>query len=333
MTSGLFAEWQPLYAERGIATFPVRNKRPAVKGYLQAGIRASQTFARQFPNEVAFGLACRKNRVTVVDIDSPDERLLVDALDDFGPTPFVVRSGSGNYQAWYRHNGERRRIRPDHRPIDILGDGFVVAPPSIGAKGNYTILTGSLDDLASLPTMRGDSVCLAGAKADRAYLPPARVEEGRRNSSLWQSCMRTAPQCGTFSELLETARQRNSEANCDPLPDLEVRQIAESAWSYETAGKNRFGCKRVVCEVTEIDVLLRRNPDAFLLLIVLRRHHYGGGFFVSNGMASTMSDRGWTRKRFAAARAYLVLSGVLQEVRPASREWGPALYRFKGGQF
>lgn len=154
MAVGLFAEWQPRYAERGIATFPVRNKRPAVKGYLKAGMRASQEFASKFPGEGAFGLACRNSGITVLDVDTPDERVLADAMSEFGPTPFVVRSGSGNHQAWYRHNGERRRVRPDHRPIDILGDGFVVAPPSIGAKGIYTILTGSLDDLAGLPAMR-----------------------------------------------------------------------------------------------------------------------------------------------------------------------------------
>ena len=39
-------------------------------------------------------------------------------------------------------------------PIDILGDGFVVAPPSLGEKGAYQIIQGSLADLADLPALR-----------------------------------------------------------------------------------------------------------------------------------------------------------------------------------
>ena len=35
MTRGLFAEWQPRYAEHGIATFPVRGKVPAIRNYLR----------------------------------------------------------------------------------------------------------------------------------------------------------------------------------------------------------------------------------------------------------------------------------------------------------
>jgi hypothetical protein len=34
----IFREWQPVYAERGIATFPVGDdKRPCTKGYLRLG--------------------------------------------------------------------------------------------------------------------------------------------------------------------------------------------------------------------------------------------------------------------------------------------------------
>jgi hypothetical protein len=153
--SGLYAAWQPQYAEHGIACFPVRNKVPAVKHYLKIGLRASGQFALKFANDDAFGFACKRARITVLDVDSPDEKLLDDALDRHGPTPVIVRSGSGNHQAWYRHNGEGRHVRPDPAlPIDILGDGFVVAPPSIGSKGQYQFISGTLDDLAGLPSLR-----------------------------------------------------------------------------------------------------------------------------------------------------------------------------------
>lgn len=129
---GVFAEWQPQYAERNIATFPVRDKRPAIRGYLKVGARGSSELAKKYPTANAFGFACEQAGVTVLDVDSPDEQIFADALAEFGHTPLLIRSGSGNHQAWYARNGERRRIRPNpDRPIDILGGGFVVAPPGL----------------------------------------------------------------------------------------------------------------------------------------------------------------------------------------------------------
>jgi hypothetical protein len=49
------------------------------------------------------------------------------AREQPGRTPIAVRTGSGNRQAWYRHNGEERLIRPEHdRPIDVLVGGVVI---------------------------------------------------------------------------------------------------------------------------------------------------------------------------------------------------------------
>ena len=148
-----FAEWQPIYAAHGLSTFPVRieagDKKPMVKNYLRAGRRYSDRLAQQFPDAQAFGFALgSRTKITVLDSDSNDDRILSDAMTRHGKTPLIVRSGSGNYQAWYRHNGEGRHIRPDPRlPVDILGGGFVVAPPSRGVKSAYQIIEGSLDDL------------------------------------------------------------------------------------------------------------------------------------------------------------------------------------------
>ncbi|WP_157726824.1 bifunctional DNA primase/polymerase [Qipengyuania flava] len=87
-----FGEWQPRYEEAGIATFPVRDKKPAVQGYLKAGLRASRQFAGRFAAEEAFGFACKRNNICVLDVDTPSEQTLCDALAKFGPTPIIVRS-------------------------------------------------------------------------------------------------------------------------------------------------------------------------------------------------------------------------------------------------
>ena len=74
--------------------------------------------------------------------------------EEFGRAPIVIRTPSGGHYLPYRHRGERRRIRPyPEKPIDIIGGGYVVAPPSRVAKGEYEIIRGSLDDLKNLPPL------------------------------------------------------------------------------------------------------------------------------------------------------------------------------------
>jgi hypothetical protein len=89
-----------------------------------------------------------------------------------------------------------------------------------------------------------------------------------------------------------------------------------------------------VVDIAEVGDLLTKYPDAFALLLILRRHHSGARqtFAVANAMAATMPGGGWPTKRFAAARRCLEELGVLEQVRPASRASGAAIYRFKGRQ-
>ena len=326
---GAFPEWQAIYAALGLATFPVEGKRPAVRGYLKVGLAASRQLAIKFHQADAFGLACRKNCIAVLDIDAPDERLLADMMAEVGPSPFVVRSGSGNFQAWYRHSGERRRVRPNpDRPVDILGDGFVVAPPSRGSNGNYKIIQGTLDCLANLPEMRSPA-SLAGTIGHTTQ----RVPIGRRNDNLWRECMAHARDCRSISDLMEVAVTLNRTALYEPLPDDEVMRVVASAWAKELAGENWFGRGgQVVVSAAEVDELLRQDPDAFVLLTVLRRHHWGRSFAIANAMAATMPGGGWRRQRFASARRNLEARGLIQQLRAASKLNGPAVYKLKGGQ-
>src|SRR6516164_10202458 len=157
MSAGVFQTFQPQYAAHRIATFPVVDKRPAVRGYPRIGLRASAELASKFVDATALGFMCgRRSRVTVLDIDTSDERLLTDAFSRHGATPIIVRTASGKFHAWYRHSNERRRIRPwgDDLPIDLLGSGgFVIAPPSTTGRGSYEFIHGGLHDVTKLPRM------------------------------------------------------------------------------------------------------------------------------------------------------------------------------------
>ncbi|MGO4619059.1 bifunctional DNA primase/polymerase [Ensifer sp. 2YAB10] len=335
---GAFAEWQPQYAAHGIATFPViidgKDKRPAVSGYLKLGSKVSSQLTMKFPGHEAIGLACRRNKITVLDVDTPDERVLADGLSRHGHTPFIVRSGSGNFQAWYRHNGEKRRVRPDPgRPIDILGDGYVVAPPSRGSRGRYEIIQGSLDDLDRLPRMIGGQ--------DNAP-PPSPVEPGaegivnnlagagKRNDSLWRHCMRAVRGCARLEDLMEIAVSYNRTQFYEPLPDAEVLRVIASVMSYESQGKNWFGHgARVVVETAVVDDLASSDPHAFALLSILRRHHFGRDFALAKVFAETL---GWTLPRFKSARDVLVKRKLIECIhRGGNGPKDPPIYRLAKG--
>ena len=259
MSAGVFQTSQAQYAAHRIATFPVgMNKHPAVRGYPRIGLRASRELAGKFVEAAALGFMCgERSGITVLDVDTTDEQVLADALGRHGATPIVVRTASGKWHAWYRHSNERRRIRPwgGDLPIDLLGTGgFVIAPPSATQRGRYEFIQGSLDDVASLPSMRGLGASLYRSKVtvvpDDALIAPdtvaedepslAVVSEGRRNDTLFGHCMRHAHHCDDRDTLLEMARIFN-ERCVPPLQDGEVIEIVDSARRYTARGENRFG--------------------------------------------------------------------------------------------
>lgn len=331
LAMGLFADWQPRYADAGIPTFPVAGKRPSVSRYLKVGSDISRQYAMRFPDAEAFGFACHRARLAIVDVDTPDERVLADALDRFGPTPVVVRSGSGNHQLWYKHNGEGRRIRPDPaKPIDVLGAGFVVAPPSQGSRSPYQFIAGDLASLSALPVMRSPVEQPAAPAPDLVAGDTANL--GQRNDALWRACMRCARGAADLEAVLAFAGQFNRSSLAEPLPAGEVVHIAASAWRYQVEGKNRFGAEQHVRTVARstFDRLAESKcgPDALFLLNLLQLHHWARpDFVVANAMAGSMPGGAWTPKRFAAARSLLVASGALIVVKPALRH-APASYRF-----
>jgi hypothetical protein len=213
---GLFAEWQPRYAEVAVPSFPVgTDKRPSIRGYQKVGLPRSYDLAIKFGDANAFGIPLSHSKITVLDVDTPDERVLADAMIRHGYSPFIVRSGSSHWQAWYRNSGEGRRIRPNKSvPVDILGAGYVVAPPSNTGKGPYAIVEGSLDDLPNLPAMtRSEWSNLTTYNSTPSPSPPpafspvpgglADVALGHRNDALWRFMMTEAPYCDDADALID----------------------------------------------------------------------------------------------------------------------------------
>lgn len=331
-SSGIFAQWQPIYAQRGIATFPCTETRaPAVRNYHRFGLPASAALTSRFSAASALGFMCgKRSGITPLDIDCKDERVLADALDRHGKTPVVVRSGSGNFQAWYKYNGERRQIRPrPELPIDILGGGFVVAPPSHVEKGKYQFMHGSLDDLDRLPVLQNLNLAQTPIFGDSSAELADKREGDGRNSALFRLLGRAAQQVDDRDQLLDYARTKNEQC-VEPMEDTEVVKIVNSVWKMQTEDRNRFGQHGGYAALGLVKQLAPTNPDALALYIVLKAHNGPHSTFpIANAMADTAIGLG--RYRLVHARRLLLELALVRQVSPQTQH-RPALYRWPKGQ-
>ena len=313
------------YALR-IVTFPFDatgevKRGPLVSHYNRMGLRASRQMALRFPDAPGLAaMAGTRNRFTVIDIDesgAKGERLLADTQRQFGNSKVIVRTGSGGFHAYYRHNGEGRKIRPDPRkPIDLIGGGPIVLPPTRGFRGTYQIVHGRLEDLAVLEPIRAHTKIGSTEMA----LDLRDTRRGDRDKKFWPHIARQAHFAKSLDELIEIAREMN-EMMAEPWPDneanSEILKRCRYWWDKSLKGENWFGVGNYVrTDHSIVDDLMASNPDAFLLLTYLRRHHWGRSFYLANEACSLMPGGGWTRKRFAAARRHLIDTGHLKIIAP-----------------
>ena len=326
--SGVFAEWQPRYAERGVATFPVENKVPCVHGWQKLGIKGSTQLAMKFAAADAFGFKCgARNRITLIDIDSPDERIVGEAIKLYGESPIIWRTGSGNHAMPFRYNGEARRIRPmSELPIDVLGGGYAVAPPSMGTETRYEFLQGNLDDLDRLPMARVAKVEQLEAQGHAHD----RISEGERDKTLFRYALADAPHVDNLDALIDVVRTRNM--NCEPpLTEAEASRIATSAWRYQQEGRNLVGLGRsFVVSNADYKLVREEGGDAAALLYCdLRSQHWGRDFALSKAMAATM---GWGLPKWRRAREALVRLGFIHRIRAGGNgPHDPPIYAWAKG--
>lgn len=337
--AGIFSTWQPLYAEAGISTFPVDavRKIPAVKGWRKVGLRGSEKLAKKFTKSLAIGYQCgHENGLTVLDVDAPDERLLANSLAKHGNTPVIIRTASGKFHAWYRHNREARKIRPDKSaPIDILGGGYAIAAPSMAGPGAYEFVAGSLADVGNLPVMRGlpadhyEGYATALAARLNPVANMERIDAGNRNGQLFKACLHFAPRCADVDDLRAYAIEANA-AFPVPLDLGEVDRVAVSAWRYEAGGNNAVGTGGYIKLPSDMIATFCADPkhggDALLLQSKLRGTNFARpAFYCANGMHKFF---GWSRPRFVGARALLERSASIITVRKWSKAKGATIYRF-----
>jgi hypothetical protein len=321
-STGIFPTTQPLYAAHGIPTFPVDSKKkPMVRSYDRIGHRYSGELARnpKFANVDGVGFVTgRSSRVTIIDIDSTSDRELAHSLDRHGRTPLIARTPSGGHHLYYRHGGERRQIRPwPGLPVDVLGAGLAVLPPSISRKGRYEFIEGTIADFDRLPPIQFKP------EIRPEIISAASTKRGTRNRDLFRHCMRSARHCDTLDDLLDVARTFNDEM-FEPLGDDEVCKVVTSAWRYEETGQNHFGQHGAFVAANEALQLISTNQDLLVLLMYLRANNAPDRiFFIPNNLSEVFH---WRRKRLVAAREALIRDGYIRRIRAATSNGRAAEY-------
>jgi Bifunctional DNA primase/polymerase, N-terminal len=334
---GIFASWQPRYAAYGIPTFPVHidgaGKRPGIRGWQLVGASGSQQLALKFPDATALGFVLgSRSRIAILDIDTSCKRERDAAFERHGEPAIVVRSPSGGWHGWYRHNGERRLVRPwgEARPVDVLGNGYAVGPPSLAPRGRYAFVRGGLEDVPHLTPLQGLDLPPPRDHTRRASVPlSGPVREGERNKALLRYSLVQARNCDDEATLLDVARTF-AEENLDLVgtthryTDAEIEAAVAWAWLCEENGTNMVGRGGAVIMYDEIDNL---PADATILLLRLRRNHWSiKTFALANAMAASL---GWGLPRFQAARDGLVEAGIIECVHPGGRGPGdPPIYQW-----
>jgi hypothetical protein len=339
--AGTFATWQPEYAARGIATFPLRSddrKRPAVGNYNIMGLPASRQLALKWGD--AAGIACMagpRNRLTVVDIDArgaEGERLLADVQGEIGRSRFIVRTGGGGFHAYFKHRGEGRKIRLDpRRPIDLLGGGQIVLPPSRGSKGSYEIIEGNIDDLNALTPIERPILQPEQPQQEAApsSFPEMQANSGRNNAlfnALCKEARHLAPDLDVFISL---ARELNQQLFGVPMIDSRVVNTAKSVFGYVESGQLRTGAHGAWFKKPQAQELAR---DPYLLALIAWLKAENGPdaeFLVADGLAEP-EYLDWPRERLQHARRRARTDGWIVQIRKpypgvaALYRWGPTAY-------
>src|SRR5262249_17962670 len=148
---------------------------------------------------------------------------------------------------------------------------------------------------------------LSSLKLERR--PSTESAKGERNDTLFHHPLAQAPYVDDLDTLMDAVRTRNMECE-PPLWDVEVANIATSAWRYQEEGRNLVGRGHaIVIDHGTFDTLMTEGPDAWLLYSYLRRQHWGRDFVLTKAMAASMH---WGVPRWRAAREALEKLGFIK---------------------
>lgn len=231
------------YARKGWAVFPceARGKKPLCEHGLKDATTDEGVIRGWWARWPEANIGHPTGARIVLDVDGVDGEAALAALEDeYEPLPLApaVQTGKGRH-LYFAPNGavirnSAGRLGPH---LDVRGDGgYVILPPSIHPNGaRYEWLTRMKPAL--IPAWVGE--LLSGPEPQRAWPSSAtkKIAEGQRNAHL-ASLAGSMRRRGMAPAAIDVALlQENRERCYPPLPDAEVRRIAQSVARYEPASK------------------------------------------------------------------------------------------------
>lgn len=156
-----------------------------------------------------------------------------------GPLPSTLEqtTGGGGRHLFFKHPGSQLKVPSRNGALgpglDVKGDGgYVVIPPSLHSSGRRYQWNGLTFDVAPLPdwllTLLADQPRQDAARPGDA----APIPEGRRNVEL-TSLAGAMRRRGMGTEAITAALLAENKSRCQPpLPEDEVRRIAQSVGRY-----------------------------------------------------------------------------------------------------
>ena len=260
------------YAEHGIPVFPCRprGKEPLIEG----GFHAATTDAskirewwRRWPEAnvgIPTGVA---SGWLAVDVDPRNggDSTVQDWIRRYGRWPDTAEAvtGGGGRHIVFRHV-DGLRCGPLAPGVDLKTDGgYIIVAPSIHPSGNRYSWDGveGADALAQLAEPPGWLLRLARDRQTHHNSAAAvgldePIPEGRRNTTLFTLAASLRAR-GLSRAGIEAALLAENQARCrPPLPEDEVRRIAESGGRYP-AGQRNGGTGNHAGEANDADPFVR----------------------------------------------------------------------------
>lgn len=177
------------------------------------------------------------SNLLVIDIDEEDGQRSIEALGSrFGSLPITLESRTGRGRHLYFRYPPGGNIRNSTgklgEGLDVRAEGgYVVAPPSVHASGkNYQWVTET--EPVVLPGWTMKILTQPERNALRYNHTAAKIPQGQRNALL-TSLAGSMRRRGTSVSAIEAALVEENRLRCDPpLPESEVRMIAQSVGRY-----------------------------------------------------------------------------------------------------
>jgi hypothetical protein len=258
------------YAERGWAVLPIRagSKVPlTAHGVKEASCEAVaiREWWSRWPDAcVAIACGSKSSGLVVLDCDAAE---FVWALENAcGPLPetFTVATGRGSHRYFVTREPIRtHRIAPH---LEVRGEGaYVLAPPSLHPSGaRYRVINDA--EPAPLPDALRQLLCALPAQSvAKSTHAAAKISEGMRNSRL-TSLAGSMRRKGMTPAAIGAALLEENNARCQPpLPESEVRRIADSVGRYEPEDNSADAEAPTVREsaATKLIELAQSNAELF----------------------------------------------------------------------